>query len=118
MAIAGVRPAVAHSYGELPAVPMAASAQLVSCLRRPFSSVDTLPWREVRRDSIVLHRGAYCEVRGVLPAGHGRASTGGFSVRLRELASRKARETKVGDQDPAQVVTCDRAELPVLYKDE
>mmetsp|Transcript_3668 Transcript_3668/g.11134 ORF Transcript_3668/g.11134 Transcript_3668/m.11134 type:complete len:209 (+) Transcript_3668:57-683(+) len=89
------------------------------CRSRCFASIEDVTSRELRRGSIFLHKGIYCEVRSVMAGGQGTASSsGGYHVRFRELATRKAREIKMDDKARVSVVTCDREELPVLYRDD
>merc|ERR550532_2668482 len=87
---------------------------LAGCKRLASSIVSS---HDLRRGAIFLHNGLYCEVRSIVPAGHGRASNGGYHVRFRELLTRKARELRLGETAQVTVVECERAELPVLYKD-
>ncbi|CAE8586323.1 unnamed protein product [Polarella glacialis] len=84
---------------------------------RFFGSTETVNSRELRKGSIILQKGVYCEVRSARPAGHGRSASGGFEIRYRELHNRKAREVRMSDSASVVLVECDRAKMPVLYKD-
>mmetsp|Transcript_43439 Transcript_43439/g.114500 ORF Transcript_43439/g.114500 Transcript_43439/m.114500 type:complete len:191 (-) Transcript_43439:123-695(-) len=89
------------------------------CLsQRPFASSSLVPARNVRRGAILLRDDQYVEVRGIRPAGSGRNAAGGYEVRLRELATRKARETKFEESKQLMVVECDRVEMVVMFKDD
>mmetsp|Transcript_8475 Transcript_8475/g.16814 ORF Transcript_8475/g.16814 Transcript_8475/m.16814 type:complete len:121 (+) Transcript_8475:167-529(+) len=73
---------------------------------------------EVRSGTLFMLDGRFCEARGISAAGHGRSAKGGWVLRFRELATRKAREHKFSDAAELVVITCDRTETSVLDKDE
>lgn len=111
------------------------------------ASSESIRSSELHSGHIFLQRGLYCEVRSTRPAGHGRATAGGYEVKYRELHNRKAREMKLKEvrkgfeepltaffilfpmlmasywlfrwqSDSVVVIDCDRVSMPILRKDD